>query len=66
MNAEVLVPLFLLLLASMPLLAISLPMLIDDWSREREKRKKAAAKARAESAVDAPAADGIQSAAKSA
>jgi len=50
MNAEVLVPLFLLLLASMPLLAISLPMLIDDWSSEREKRKKAAAKA-AESAA---------------
>jgi len=42
MNAEVLVPLFLLFLASMPLLAISLPMLIDDWLRAREERNKSA------------------------
>jgi len=66
MNAEVLGPLFVLFLVSMPLLVIGFTVIIDDWSREREKRKKAAAKARAESAVDAPAADGIQSAAKSA
>jgi len=66
MNAEVLVPLFVLFLVSMPLLVIGLTVIIDDWSRTRKNRKKAAAKAKAKSAVDAAAADGIQSAAKSA
>jgi len=43
MNAEVLGPLFVLFLVSMPLLFIGFTVLIDDWSRARKKRRDAVA-----------------------